>query len=159
MQLPIHVALECVCWRYKCLCWTVLTGNVYRQNQVTVMSLGGITNLGPWCPALSLSSLTPVKKQSSLSVSDGLSLQAIYKREKALKSGKLFSASKAIWDLWGEHPNNLVSILEMKARKEIFTKIYRSLVILGKESSSSHSCDRLYLQCYFPLPKCEVQLN
>lgn len=159
MLLPLHVALECVCWRYACPCWTVHTGNTYRQDEVTVMSLGSTTSLAPQYLGVHLSSLIPVKKQSPLTISDGLNLQAICKMKRGLKSGKLFSASKAIWDLWGEHPNNIVSILDMKAWKEIFTKIYRSPVRLGKESSSSHSCDRSYLKCYFPLPKCEVQLN
>lgn len=116
-------------------------------------------NPAPRCPGLCQYSLIPVKKQSPLSISDGLSLQATCKRERGLKSGKLFSASKATWDLWGEHPNSLVAVLEMKAWKETFNKIYRSPVRLGKESSSSHSCDRSYLKCYFPLPKYEVQLR
>lgn len=114
----------------------------------------------PTSPGLLLSSLIPINNRSHPNIFDGLSLQAICKWGRAVKyfqSQKLFEAPPN--PSWGGHPNNLVSVLKMKMWKGIFTKIYTSPVRFGNKSSSFHSCGGLYLKCYIPLPKLEVQLN
>lgn len=162
MQLVVHKACESVYWMYPHPCWTTCTGNSCSQEYVTADSLGEYYELSTlWSPGLLLSSLIPVNNESPQYLwwsepPSKVREQEDWRVGRYFQSQKLFEAPNSFWC---GHQKKFVSVLKMKMWTGIFTKICRSPARFGKQNSSFHSCDGLYLNHYFPLPNLEVQLN